>query len=90
MQDDEFVEDDEPPTYTKPQSSTNSKIDLTDVDPELYGLRRSGRSAQKQNFDPTYIDDFIDDDDDDFSDAPKRKSRKSKSNSRSSKKGKWL
>ena len=46
------------------------------VDPDLYGLRRSGRSSKTQSVDPTYLDEFIDDDEDDYSDAPKRKSRK--------------
>lgn len=52
------------------------KIDLNYVDPDLYGLRRSGRSAKNQSMDPTYLDEFLDDDEDDYDESPKRKSRK--------------
>ncbi|TIC12910.1 Pentafunctional AroM protein [Wallemia mellicola] len=72
FKDDEFIEDD-PSLSSKLE---NEKIDLSYVDPDLYGLRRSGRSSKTQSVDPTYLDEFIDDDEDDYSDAPKRKSRK--------------
>ncbi|KIO30341.1 hypothetical protein M407DRAFT_20608, partial [Tulasnella calospora MUT 4182] len=79
-------DDDEPPRLptSRRKPAAGDKIDLANADPELYGLRRSGRSRESNNDYYQSESDLSDDADDGAYASPKKsKSRGSKKASRS-------
>ncbi|KAG9044866.1 hypothetical protein FS837_007390 [Tulasnella sp. UAMH 9824] len=79
-------DDDEPPRLptSRRKPAVGDKIDLANADPELYGLRRSGRSRESNNDYYQSESDLSDDGDDGAYASPKKsKSRGSKKASRS-------